>query len=47
MKKVLQISEKSKAKKAKAAEIMNLREYGAFDVESKVALTRESFDMAQ
>ena len=47
MKKVLQISEKSKVKKAKTAEIMNLREYGAFDVDSKVALTRECFDMTQ
>ena len=47
MKKVLQISEKSKVKKAKAAEIMNLREYGAFDVDSKIALTRKCFDMTQ
>jgi len=41
MKKVLQISEKSKVKKAKAAEVMSLREYGALDVDSKVALIQE------
>ena len=41
MKKVLQISEKSKVKKAGAAEVMSLREYGALDVDSKVALIQE------
>ncbi len=41
MKKVLQISEKSKVKEAKAAEVKSLREYGALDVDSKVALIQE------
>lgn len=41
MKKVLQISEKSKVKKAKAAEVMSLKEYGVLDLDSKVALIQE------
>lgn len=41
MKKILQISEKSKTKKVKAASVMRLREYGALELDSKVALIRE------
>jgi len=41
MKKVLQISGKSKVKKAKAAEVKSLREYGTLDLDSKVALIQE------
>lgn len=41
MKKVLQIRGKSKVRKAKAVEVMNLREYGALDVDSKVAIIHE------
>jgi len=41
MKKVLQIGRKSKVKKAKAAEVVSLKEYGALDLDSKVALIQE------
>lgn len=41
MKKVLQISSKSKIRKAKAVEVKSLKEYGAMDVDSKVALIQE------
>jgi len=41
MKKVLQIRGKSKVKKAKAAEAVSLKEYGALDLDSKVALIQE------
>ena len=41
MKKVLQIGGKSKVKKAKAAEVVSLKEYGALDLDSKVALIQE------
>jgi transposase-like protein len=41
MKKVLQISEKSKVRKARAAEVMGLREYGALELDSRLALIQE------
>ncbi len=41
MKKVLQIGGKSKVTKAKAAEVVSLKEYGALDLDSKVALIQE------
>jgi len=41
MKKILQISGKGKVKKAKAVEVMGLKEYGALDVDVKVELIQE------
>lgn len=41
MKKVLQISEKSKVKKAKPVKVIKLKEYGALNVDSKAALIHE------
>ncbi len=41
MKKVLQIRGKSKVKKAKAVQVMELQEYGALDIDSKIALIHE------
>jgi hypothetical protein len=41
MKRILQISSKSKARKAKAAEVKSLKEYGAMDIDSKAALIQE------
>ena len=38
MKKAVQIRRKSKVKKAKAVEVMQLRQNGALDMDSKVAL---------
>lgn len=38
MKRILQISGKGKVKKAKAVEVMGLREYGALEVDVKVEL---------
>jgi transposase-like protein len=41
MKKVLQISEKSKVRKARAVEVMGLKEYGALELDSRLALIQE------
>jgi len=41
MKKVLQIKGKSKVKKAKAAKVVSIQEYGAMDLDGKVALIQE------
>jgi transposase-like protein len=41
MKKILQIDRKSKVRKAKAVEVMKLKEYGALEVDSRVALIQE------
>ena len=41
MKKILQINGKSKVRKAKAVEVMKLNEYGALEVDSRVALIQE------
>src|SRR3990172_6062873 len=41
MKKILQINGKSKVRKAKAVEVMKLNEYGAVEVNSRVALIQE------
>lgn len=41
MKKILQIDGKSKVRKAKAVEVMKLKEYGALEVDSRVALIQE------
>ena len=46
MKRILQISSKSKARKAKATEakateVKSLKEYGAMDIDSKAALIQE------
>jgi putative transposase len=41
MKKVLQIKRKSKVRKAKAVEVMELREYGALDIDSKAVLIHD------
>lgn len=41
MKKILQINGKSKVRKAKAVEVMKLKEYGALEVDSRVALIQE------
>ena len=41
MRRVLQINGKSKVKKAKAVDIMEMREYGAMAMDSKVALINE------
>lgn len=41
MKRILQISSKSKVRKAKATEVKSLKEYGVMDVDSKVALIQE------
>ncbi|OGW48935.1 MAG: hypothetical protein A2Z50_05260 [Nitrospirae bacterium RBG_19FT_COMBO_42_15] len=41
MKRILQISSKSKVRKAKAAEVKSLKEYGAMDIDSKAALIQE------
>jgi hypothetical protein len=38
---VLQISEKSKVKKAKAADVMSLRKYEALELDNKVTLIHE------
>lgn len=41
MKKILKISGKSKVKRARVVEVMGLREYGAMELDSKVALIQE------
>lgn len=41
MKKILQINGKSKVRRAKAVEVLRLREYGAMDMDSKAALIQE------
>lgn len=41
MKRVLQIDGKSKVRKAKAVQVMGLREYGALEMDSKAALIHE------
>jgi transposase-like protein len=41
MKKVLQIRGKSKVRKAKAVEVMELREYGAMELDTRLALIHE------
>jgi hypothetical protein len=41
MKRILQLSGKSKVKRAKAVKVMGLREYGALDMDSKAALIHE------
>lgn len=41
MKKILQISGKGKVKKAKAIQVMDLKEYGAMEFDSKAALIQE------
>jgi len=38
MKKILQLRGKGKVRKAKAAEVMSLQEYGAMDMDSRMAL---------
>lgn len=41
MKKIVQIKGKSKVRRAKAVEVMQLREYGILDVDSKIAMIQE------
>ena len=41
MKKILQINEKSKVRKARAVEVKGLKEYGALEFDSRVALIQE------
>ena len=41
MKKIVQIRRKGKVKKAKAVQVMELKEYGVLEVDSKVALIQE------